>query len=154
MQASIDNEEKILYELQAQWAHRYGVSSLPGNNELGFSNNYDEDFEKAHDFSEKEVDLGNENKDQKQEIKPIQEFSSSQVEGKSTFDGLRSVFTNYIDEINSAFKDNDKKKADLQELSTGPLFDSEFEKPTPPPRKLSHLSKWLTSVDEEVPKAS
>ncbi len=75
------------------------------------------------------------------------------VEAITSFNDVRSMLNGYVDEVKNIL--NEKKKSKIDDLQSQSFTDSQPSNLMPPPRRISHLSRWLPGVDDEdLPKAS
>ena len=158
MQEAISlGEKKVFSVLQAQWAHRYGLATLPKAI----------DFEDFIDLNSTVDAVPSTQRDEfGQQTSPIKEeliidrsnihkssglrTESFDLDQSSIPSGSSTTFSSVcLEELTEKLEE--ETNSNLQESS-----QSKIQRPIapPPPPALNHLRRWLPVIEDELPKAS
>ena len=180
LEVSEKNEERLLSFLQIKWAHRYGASTLPESNVINSSINDSLDQNKPIVEKKSQYNPADEGSkpsfsedsglvDDHIEPRPVpekvlsieepelegdqfDEVSDSEHSPSTPIMRLRTVFNEYLDGVNNAFKDKKNPAIEIVESSASDVSNIYFS--SPPPRKPNRLSRWLPESKNNFPKAS
>ncbi len=160
LEATEKHQQRDLQLLQIKWAHRYGIGTLPNAESIYSLTIAEESLENAElktpqlkkDDSDEDISSHPQTEELNLLDLSTDEQSSSEDFAVSTFSRLKTALNGCIDEVNNVFKE--KKNEAIVSIETSTKDNFNACAPSPPPRQLNRLSRWLPEVEESFPEAS
>ena len=147
MRCALENsEEKRFSLLQAYWVHRYGLLTMPRENQFQSTEPLDVLSSSIESYPQESIDgkleaQGKNLEEEKEEIFPDQEDSACELNQiEQTQEKEFSVLQERL--LDTVVNNKDSQSSALVDL------------PRPPSPALHHLRRWLPGSPEDLPKAS